>query len=641
MAQLASELLAEGKAGLIEAGTGTGKTFGYLVPAFAYKNHTKGQVFISTYSRYLQDQLLSVDFPTLQSALETRWRVVSLKGKNNYLCAHRMRQILQKGRLTADEAWILIKIICWLDRGGSGELERLNFSHYKPAIIRQLDADSPLCRRHCTPETCPYQRARQAAAAADFVIINHALLAQLLTSDNFSPAALIIDEAHHLPAALRAAGKVDLSQERVTELVTDLVTLAPGRGEAGKRTREAANVVLAGYETLLTEAVQFVRHHTTHDRLRLSPALRRNTSWEAVNGAGEEVLARLAFLVGWIKGQPRGKRKKDEEDRREILQQAELFASQLRAYLSGNPDRIQWLEVWEIPGRAVRVQLADYPLLITQITTGLFTLGRPVLLTSATLTTAGGFTYIKRILGLSSDTLSISLPPSFNFRDNMLIYVVEGGPSPADASFDDYSATILHQLALLFSGRVLGLLSSHQAVKSLYNKSNSSLYKDHIKLLGQRITGGRHNIITRFKTDPHTVLLGTSSFWEGLDVPGQGLSCVLIPRLPFSPPDDPITTALAEVEGNNMFEDFSLPQMLLRLRQGVGRLLRRPSDRGVVVILDSRWLKWSCRDDITRSLPAATIHIGPASDLTGKVEEWMGPDLLNQWRQEHRRQHQK
>jgi len=183
----------------------------------------------------------------------------------------------------------------------------------------------------------------------------------------------------------------------------------------------------------------------------------------------------------------------------------------------------------------------------------------------------------------------------------------------------------------LLSGRLLGLFTSHQAVKDVYYKSIKQLNKANIKLLAQKMSGGRHNIVARFKKSPETVLIGTYSFWEGVDVPGENLSVVLIPKLPFSPPNDPVVDAVAEAEQSSSFMHFALPHMILRLRQGVGRLIRSVDDRGVVVILDSRFLQKEYGKNVLDSLPPATVHIGSGDDLIFKVTDWFGEEKISEW----------
>jgi len=214
----------------------------------------------------------------------------------------------------------------------------------------------------------------------------------------------------------------------------------------------------------------------------------------------------------------------------------------------------------------------------------------------------------------------------------MLIYIVDDGPPPGTTEFDNIAAQSVVHLSKILSGRTLGLFTSHQSVRQVYFKAIKPLNKQNIKLLAQNMSGGRHNIMSHFKNTPHSTLLGTYSFWEGVDVPGDSLSCLLIPKLPFAPPHDPVTDAIAEAENVSSFMALALPHMLLRLRQGVGRLIRSSDDQGVVVMLDSRFLNKDYGKYVLESLPSATVHIGSFSDLIPKVQDWFGDDQLQIWR---------
>ena len=258
-----------------------------------------------------------------------------------------------------------------------------------------------------------------------------------------------------------------------------------------------------------------------------------------------------------------------------------------------------------------------------------------VLITSATLTTGGTFTYIKDTLGLTGAPEFTMLSP-FKYRENMLIYIVENSVTPTDPAFDTFAASVIEGLAHRLAGHTLVLLTSHKALGSLYRKLSSSLYKGNVSLLAQGMTGGRRNIVERFKQNHNAVLLGTASFWEGLDLPGETVSALVIPRLPFPPPDDPVT--LAAGGGYDSFLTSSLPQMLLRLRQGVGRLIRTETDRGVVIVLDSRFLQANYRAAVLATLPVATIKIGVQENMLRVVGEFLGEEQLKKWQQQHQQQ---
>jgi Rad3-related DNA helicase len=256
-----------------------------------------------------------------------------------------------------------------------------------------------------------------------------------------------------------------------------------------------------------------------------------------------------------------------------------------------------------------------------------------VVFTSATLTTGGNFAYIKDILGLQS-VQELLLPSSFPLRDNLLIYLVDDAPDPRGEDFDAYIGNQMAAISRLLGGRTLGLFTSFKSVSAVFYLLIRALNKEQIKLYGQGHSGGKSTMLKRFRQNPRSVLLGTDSFWEGIDVPGDTLSCVVIPKLPFAPPHDPVTDAVSEERGVGSFESISLPTMILKLRQGVGRLIRRNEDRGVVVIFDSRLHHSRYGEAVIKSLPAGRIKIGSADDLPATIRAWIGKEVLERWDRE-------
>lgn len=336
--------------------------------------------------------------------------------------------------------------------------------------------------------------------------------------------------------------------------------------------------------------------------------------------------SQLQFLAGLLEsGQ------KDVENRELLassVKEAKQFNTELEMFLNGSKERIQWIQR-SMPDDTTAT-LYDQALSVESQLNHIFTGASSVTLTSATLTIAGKYDYIKEQLGLPS-AHELKLDSSFAYQDQMLIYIVDNGVDPTAPSFDSFTAEKIERISLLLSDRVLGLFTSHQSVRSVYAKALGALNKANIKLLAQKITGGRHNITNRFKNVPSSVLFGTYSFWEGIDAPGDTLSCVVIPKLPFPIPNDPIYEALSEALSVNTFTHFSLPQMILKLRQGVGRLLRSPGDTGAIVILDGRFLNREYGDQVLQSLPPGVVHIGSQADLIPTLEKWYTKEVIDKW----------
>jgi len=629
---------------LFEAGTGTGKTYAYLVPALL--NEASGPVVISTYTKNLQDQLMRDDLPKLQAALNTAKKAALLKGRRNYLCNRRFGQFLTRSKLSPDAAMVALKIIIWLEQGSTGDLEQLNMSHQGEHFLRAISADSPACRLECTAATgCPYQRARQRASQADILVVNHALLVRISLGEEaaINPRTIIIDEAHHLEEAARAATALDLTLERVRDITDPIMQRAQKRDDAANQhlVTECQNLI-SEYRKLVQRIGAYVAKYSRYSELRLSSGVRRSNEWRQVVLAATKWRGRLKFTLGLIRsaaGEGSGKDKKVAE---ESVKQAEQLNIELDQFMTGNPERIQWIESWLPPGPAAERQtrLVDVALSLEAILEPLLNDERGTILTSATLTTGGDFSYIKRRLGIDK-AREESIPTVIPFKENMFIYLVDDSPHPSATGYDSYIAKHLTALSTALSGRILALFTSQRAVAETYREINRSLNKAKIKVYAQKLTGGKTNITKRFKETATSVLLGTDSFWEGIDIPGDTLSLVAITKLPFPLPNDPITEAIAEAEDLNAFRDIALPQMILKLRQGIGRLLRHHTDQGAVVIFDPRFHQQAYGSDVIKSLPPGQVHIGGSRDLLPKITEWFGAEQLQNWQTQAEADHKK
>ncbi|MEX1997657.1 MAG: helicase C-terminal domain-containing protein [Candidatus Andersenbacteria bacterium] len=649
MATTIDRWVREGKVGFIEAATGTGKTYGYVVTGL----HALGQhrpLIISTYTRHLQDQLVEKDIPKVLTALGLPYQVAVLKGRRNYICNARLKQVLDRPTWSSTEAIIMIKILKWLDDGGSGELERLNVSHQGSSLTRWLHADALSCRTYCTYASgCPYQLARARAAQADIIVVNHALLLQMAfqepnpESDAWGEAAgshhsiIIIDEAHHLEEAARHASMLDLTPERVAEAIAPLLHLTKGRLEESRHRHLAqeCEILLQEYGGWLREVGQIVIQQSHNDRLLLGAAVRRGAGWQKVARAADIWRGRLKFITGLARSLESKQGATPPTTLAEALAELERLAIEFGTFIEGSSERIQWVEIIRdvASGALLKVTLKDTALSVQPIVQAIFSNAHSVILTSATLSIGGSFSYIKERLGVESAE-ELQLPSPFDYRNKMLIYLVDDAPHPGDKEYDAYVADTMLQITNAIQGRVLGLFTSQKGVRSVYNRLIRHLHKAKIKLYAQKITGGRTNMLERFRKIPRSVLLGTMSFWEGVDVVGESLSCVVIPKVPFPPPDDPVITAIATAEQVHAFTALSVPTMILQLRQGVGRLLRSIDDQGVVVILDSRLGAHDYGDEVLKSLPPATIHIGSGSDLIPTLTSWFGEKTLARWRSE-------
>ncbi len=556
-----------------EAGTGIGKTFAYLVPAL----HAAGKVIVSTGTKHLQDQLFRKDLPTLLGALDLRVEAVLLKGRANYLCLHRLEQALQGSRQRGHRDFRLLRELDdWRRVTDSGD--RVDF----PLVAE----DHPIWPsvtstvENCLGQECPdygncfVVRARKAAHEADLVVINHHLFcADLALKDvgfgELLPVAdaIVIDEAHQLPeTAIRFFGD-SLSSRQLQDLARD--SLFEARTEAPDMPDliEAADVLpVAVNRFRLTLGTQ-------PRRAAWMPMLRRasvETAWRALHDALEALVANLEAAATRSQGL------------QVCFRRAQLLLAQAKALETAQEERIQWLET----SRQGFV-LNDTPFDVADTFRKQMTrFDAAWIFTSATLAVGRDFGHFTRRLGLE-DFTSGQWESPFDYENNVLMLLPEGLPPPFEPGYTGKVCELALRLIGAGSGGVFLLFTSHRALREA-----QALLRDRLEreLLVQG-EAPRQDLIDRFRAAGDAVLLGTSGFWEGVDVRGAALSCVIIDKLPFASPGDPVMEARLEAlkkRGGNPFMDYQLPQAVIGLKQGAGRLIRGVDDHGLLVLCDPR-----------------------------------------------------
>ncbi len=557
---------------VVEAGTGTGKSFAYLVPALLCGQ----KVIISTGTRHLQDQLFHRDLPTVRDALGVSARVALLKGRSNYLCLHRMDLAGPDGRRQAAD---LHRIQAWAGITRAGDIAEL------PGIPE----DSPLWPRvtstpdNCLGQECPrigdcfVMKARRGAQEADVVVINHHLLfadmalkeegyGELLPGAN----AFILDEAHQLEEVASNFFGLTLSSRQLLGLARDAQL---------EHQREAGDI------QGLADAARRLEKAVLDARLAFGAEVRR-APWQtvgdnqAVSGALEETRAALTELAGYLEqGAPRGRGLEN------CWRRAQALAERLHLTTEAPPpDHVHWFETHT---RAFAVHLTPLdvaPVMRERIRA----LPSAWIFTSATLAVGQRFEHFAGRLGLDEPhTLQLESP--FDYRRNALLYVPPGMPEPNSPGYT--GAVVERSVAVLRAsrGRAFMLFTSHRALREAADLLDGRL---DYPLLVQG-SAPRSELLERFRELGNAVLLGTSSFWEGVDVRGSALSCVIIDKLPFASPGEPVLQARIEAlrqSGGNPFRDYQLPNAVLTLKQGIGRLIRDVNDRGVLMLCDPRLL---------------------------------------------------
>lgn len=625
---------ADGGALVAEAGTGVGKSIAYLVPAIAAA--TAGErVVVSTHTLPLQDQLVRKDLPALQAALGTDVAVAVLKGRSNYLCPRRW-QILRGSVTTREEARIVCKTLVWRTATESGDRAELNLMRGEGELWSQISANDESCdQRRCkrTPGTdCYLQRAREAAANAGIVVVNHALLLQdARMRGALLPQAehVVIDEAHRLEEVATDAFGLDLYEPRLRRDLqrvghSPAVTSAlrdPARAEPAERVRaeieralERTTEVFEALGALLVPVGGPVE-----ERMRITAGLRASGDrWLPVELAGErlaDAIAGIGFAADRI--QSLGG---DEDELAELQSGMGELAAARTAITRGLHDPrssdIVWLERDNDGALALHVAQTHLGGLIRRT---LVDAHRAVVFTSATLAVAGSFEFALDRFGIAdvADTLAVGSP--FDHQRQALLVLPVDIALPGEDRFIEEAARLVEDVARVLEGRTLVLFTSHATLREAAGRMGA-LETEGLAVLTQGVDGSRRALLERF-TQGRAVLLGTQSFWEGVDLPGDVLRCVVIARLPFSVPDDPLVQGRAE-RYEDPFFDFQLPQAALRLRQGFGRLIRTKSDYGAVVLLDRRVVTRDYGEVLLGSLPDARTEHLPLDGIAARVAAW-------------------
>lgn len=675
MLQTVAEAFNHNRHVLVEAGTGTGKSVAYLIPALAWATQTGQRVVVSSNTINLQDQLFQKDLPDLQDLLPFPFRAAVLKGRSNYLCRRRLHALLQRGNLNAAEISVIARILVWLQRTTTGDVNEITLANAAEwAVWQRVCSES----NGCAPARCGtgtahpdfFYRARQQAEVAHVIIINHALLlADIAVEGNVLPAYnhLIIDEAHHLEDATTNAltFRVDYASfaARLRELaplsetgkgaglLSDVATAVRNARIPADKTGQILQITqaLAADAPLLADRMsacfdaidRFLwdrqprgNENNTYDiRQRLTDAERVQPAWVNVEITWDNTALifkrfnqALAGLCGGLLDLSNYKIEGREDllaDLQGVLQALqETFAVCEAGILKADRNTIYWLQRSQRQGL---LALNSAPLHVGDlIERHIFLKKDTVVLTSATLRTANSFDYMRRRLG-AGEAEEIALDSPFDYRQAALIYLPTDMPEPNQPGYQARVEEAILHLSLASQGRLLALFTSYTQLKATAEVLRPLLAERGLTLLVQGEGGSRQQILQDFRRSERAVLFGTRSFWEGVDVQGEALSALVICRLPFAVPTDPIVAARSETFDSAFFQ-YSVPEAILGLRQGFGRLIRANSDRGVCVVLDRRLTSKKYGSLFLESLPACTVQRGPLSALGDAARRWLAGD---------------
>lgn len=678
----------EGKFLVVEAGTGTGKSLAYLVPAiqWAVRNYgPNGRVIISTNTKNLQEQLFFKDLPILHSVLRQPFKAVLLKGKGNYLCLEKWATVLHdiQYRLSEQERIKILPLYFWVQQTQTGDIAENNGFQVErnPGVWSKFIAEN----NYCPGRTCPYYdrcflwRARNNARDAHLVLVNHSLLFSDLAADQAilgDYVNVIFDEAHNIEktATDYLGTEITLWEFRdffrklygKDKMETGILVQLKRRVQQGNIETAHRKAVLSMVDQLIEQIPEtwkitqaFFRQLTGELREKVNSAApgavgndqrqaqkhrytREDGLMERMKSYFQDCKRRIGRIQGilndlieYFKNLPENSFDYQQQIYQELnaqFSQAEALINNLEFLLTAEWDHfVYWFELpYRIDSDDVRLYAAPLDVagilaqrLYGKLHTGIFT--------SATLAVNKEFHYFHKRVGLDrmdpERVENLLLDSPFHYEEQVLLLVPAYIPEPKEPEYLPQVKRFLQQLAKHLPRGTLVLFTSYAMLNDVYYAVRENFEAENLPLLGQGIDGSRHTIMSQFKMIERSVLFGTDSFWEGVDVPGKALEVLLITRLPFDVPSEPIIQAKAELirkQGGNPFMDFSIPEAVIRLRQGFGRLIRSQSDYGAIILLDTRVIKKLYGRIFLQSLPLHAKIVGEEAECWRVLRNWFG-----------------
>jgi ATP-dependent DNA helicase DinG len=612
MAEAVTNALENGRHLVVEAGTGTGKTLAYLIPAIAHAIAKKQRVIISTGTKALQEQLMEKDIPFLQKVLPKKFVAAYMKGRSNYACIYRIRKAEDQPILDGlDEVGYFDEIRGWVRQSKTGDRAELKNLPENLPFWSRINAKSDTCLGQKCPdyEQCFITRMRDKAETADIVIVNHHLFfADLSVRGNQygrvlpEYGAVIFDEAHLIEDIASEYFGVELSNFRLEEIVRDTESL-PIKDAVSMKALQKVALRMGGLAEQFWLA--FPGRRNVDGRVPISPAefareirdgeVQLTNLGDAANGL-DSALKRLEDAIGHHSAE---------------VTEAESLAKRVRQarndldFLTMQRDSnyVFWYE-----RRGKGSFLKSSPIDVSSILgTRLFSNEQPAVLASATISSKGSFDFIIDRLGIDRNLTDTLLAPSaFDYRKQAVLYIPKAMPDPKAAEFNQIAAGEIIKLLEISKGRAFVLCTSNFGMKALHELVSA---RTGYPCMVQG-SASKAGLLEWFRETPNAVLFATSSFWQGVDVRGEQLSCVIIDKLPFAVPSDPVVAARSrflDESGGNSFFDYSVPQAVITLKQGIGRLIRSKTDSGIVAILDSRLRTKGYGKDFLKSFPEMEV----------------------------------
>ncbi len=655
MARAVSDAIENGEHLIVEAGTGVGKSLAYLIPSVLHAVRTGAKVLVSTNTINLQEQLIGKDVEITAAALaefgekSDRMRAAQLKGRANYLCFKRWQNAVRSTEPNDVESKLLSKILIWLRDTETGDRNELALGRLTPMFGRYSAQGALLCPSSEGP--CFLRKARNQANASNVVIINHAMLmSDIAMGGGLLPEhdVLVIDEAHHLESAATSHLGFSVNQY---QLENELRQLTGARGIlaqlASTISRGVVNALDASTNIALqaTEAVESAtqtsstmfdlatqiataqtRGSNTQAELRLTSAIRAQPIWSDLEIAWENANTRLLEVsahLGELCEKASATKDSSAEglvlDAYAVKDSIESAVSSLReAIPEPQDDSVYWLRV-QSGTRGTNINGAPLDVSV-KLNQALFETDRTVILTGATVAYEKNFEHYRDSIGLQTGN-DLVLGSPYDYKKNTLIAVPQDMPAPGDPGFANATADALIDIAKSSAGRVLALFTSISALDNARKAISSVLGQEGIRVIAQGVDGSPARIMRMLAEEGPTIALGTSSLWEGVDLQGASLDALVMARLPFPVPSDPIVAARSE-QFDDGFSEYSIPEAVQRFRQGFGRLIRSRTDRGAFVILDNRIVTKNYGVKFQRSLPRCTVRRVSTERLFPLLKSW-------------------
>ena len=657
---------------IVEGGTGVGKSVAYLLPAILYSMMHGARVVVSTNTINLQEQLLHKDIPGVVRVLEEEgiipageFEAAPLKGRANYLCLRRWSHLARGEGLSKDDARLLSKTMVWLQDTCTGDRGEINLSGKDVATWGRVSAaEKGQCPGLRGDGVCFLRAARDRAEGAHMIVVNHALLlSDLALGGGLLPEYqhLIIDEAHHLEEGATqqlgfqiAQNRLDDGLDSLDRLLLDVRVLLRGSLASGIQSqlggeliadleRQWSRRVKNDWSRLWSTAERFLSEQRQGDgdhlQLRITRATRAQPRWSELEMTWEnldinlaEGLRQIGRLVNLLETVPSGGPMDLSALSLELStwqDGMEELRDRLKTLVAGPVDeeRIAWMATVDdgrsSGGSGSNLALHSAPLNVgPEMDARLFSRKSSVIVTSATLSTQNSFDYIRQRIGLAKSEEQLVGSP-FDYRRAALLLIAEDAPMPNAWGYQQAMEKFLEALGKALGGHSLVLFTAHSALRSVAQTLRGPLEAEGIRVLAQGIDGSPARILENFAENPRAVILGTSSFWEGVDVSGGTLKALVLARLPFRVPSEPVFAARSD-QYEDPFYQYALPQAVLRFRQGIGRLIRSSRDRGTIVVLDKRIIARPYGKAFLDSIPPCTVKCAPLAAIPGFATDWIG-----------------